>query len=330
MNKQAKILPKLVRLGAMDIPKTPRLLMRHRTPGELGALERTVGGAIDKVVTNPIEKGLRAVGTDKAIGHGVSAVSRLSEASPVIPGTNKLRLLPQFGADHAARNAWAMNKGRQAVRAVAENPVAALAPGGAVLPVADRVLGKLFPIKTAEAFRDELMKIAAVTPYQQGTDWSCSAACLKAVLAGYGTEISEQEAIEAIGTRQGRGAEVDEVAAGARNIGFEAFDYAFDSLEQAQIVLDRGIPIICDFQSFNHPGKGHYVVLTKIDDAGAHIMDPNTPGNQRLLTPDHLDARWWDRTMAPPHRLVQRWGVIVLPPVGSEEPNDQAPVGTVS
>src|SRR4051812_42778084 len=143
-----------------------------------------------------------------------------------------------------------------------------------------------------------MLKQAQVEPYQQATQWTCSAACLKAVLQHYGREISEEEAVQAIGAREGRGAEVTEIAEGARALGFDAFDFCFEDMGQVQLLLDEDIPIICDVQSFNNPGKGHYVVLTSVDDAGAHIMDPNTPGNSRLLTVDHLEARWWDHTMA--------------------------------
>jgi ABC-type bacteriocin/lantibiotic exporter with double-glycine peptidase domain len=159
-----------------------------------------------------------------------------------------------------------------------------------------------------------MIKDAQALPYQQGTQWSCSAACLKAVLEHYGMSVTEQECIEAIGTMENKGAEVDMIAAGARNLGLDAFDFEFISLDQARLLLDKDMPIICDVQSFNHPGKGHYVILNQIDDQGVHLMDPNTPGNQRLLTPDHMDARWWDWTMAKPHQLKEKWGVVVLPP----------------
>lgn len=161
---------------------------------------------------------------------------------------------------------------------------------------------------------DWLLKEAKVEPYQQLTKWTCSAACLRAVLLHYGQDVSEEELVQVIGARPNRGAEVTEIAEAARKLGYDSFDFAFESLEQAKVVLEQDMPIICDFQSFNHPGKGHYVVLTKIDEQGAHLMDPNTSGNYRLLTLDHVDARWWDRTMAAPHDLVIRWGVVVLPP----------------
>jgi len=125
---------------------------------------------------------------------------------------------------------------------------------------------------------------------------------------------SEEELVDLIGARPGRGAEVDEIAHAAHKLGLDSFDYSFSSLDQAKMLLDDGIPIICDIQSFNYEGKGHYVVLTHIEGDNVYLMDPNSPGNQRVLTREHMDARWWDHTMASPHQLVEKWGVVVLPP----------------
>lgn len=155
-------------------------------------------------------------------------------------------------------------------------------------------------------------KEAQVSPYQQKTQWTCSAACLKAVLAHYGQNIPEMQLIEAIGAKKGRGAECDEIAAAARKLGFDAFEYSFESIDQAKSLTDADMPIICDIQSFNNPGKGHYVVMTAIDDQ-VHLMDPNTPTNERVISREEMDERWWDRAMAPPHSMMPKWGIIVLP-----------------
>jgi predicted double-glycine peptidase len=168
--------------------------------------------------------------------------------------------------------------------------------------------------------KKELTKTAAVDPYQQETQWSCSAACLKAVLTHWGTNLSEQQAIEAVGAREGRGAECDQIATAARNLGFAAFEYSFDSIDQAKVLLDQDIPIICDIQSFNHPGKGHYVVMVAADDQRVELMDPNTPGNWRVISRAEMDQRWWDRAMAPPHDLMPKHGIVIIPSEDSGEP----------
>jgi len=48
------LIERLVRLGATDIPKTPRLLMRHRGPGELKALQEGVEHSWGENVTKPL------------------------------------------------------------------------------------------------------------------------------------------------------------------------------------------------------------------------------------------------------------------------------------
>lgn len=174
------------------------------------------------------------------------------------------------------------------------------------------------PMSERDAFKQAVFehmmsKEAQVSPYQQKTQWTCSAACLKAVMAHWGQNIPELIVIDAVGARKGRGAECDQIAAAARKFGFLAFEYSFDSLDQAKVLLDQDIPIICDIQSFNNPGKGHYVVMTAVEDT-VELMDPNTPGNHRSISREEMDERWWDRAMAPPHQEMPKWGIVVIPP----------------
>ena len=157
-------------------------------------------------------------------------------------------------------------------------------------------------------------KAAQVSPYQQKTQHTCSAACLVAVLTHYGFEADEHDVSGIIGVRQKGGAETTQIAEAARRLGLDAFEYSFSSLEQASVLTEQDIPIIADIQSFKHPGSGHYVVITKIDDHGVHLMDPNVDGNVRTISHEEMDSRWWDRAMKPPHPLMPKWGVVVLPP----------------
>lgn len=187
-------------------------------------------------------------------------------------------------------------------------------PPGPVFGGIKRVLQSK-PVQAALPLVDqasEFLKIARVLPYQQKTQYSCSAACLKAVLEHWGADrYAEHEIMRAVGVSDRGGAEVDQITRGAKELGFDAYDKCFSSLDEARELTDRDIPIIADFQSFNNPGKGHYVVITSIDDDVVHLMDPNTDGNQRVITRAECEKRWWDRTMAPPHKLMPRWGVVV-------------------
>ncbi len=56
MEKTA-LIERLVRLGATDVPNTPRLLMKHRSPGELAQLQQGVTNAFGKIEA-PLKQGL--------------------------------------------------------------------------------------------------------------------------------------------------------------------------------------------------------------------------------------------------------------------------------
>jgi len=172
----------------------------------------------------------------------------------------------------------------------------------------------MFSLLGYAAERLGFTKEAQVSPCQQITQWTCSAACLKAVLNHWGHDFPETVLTLAIGAKKGRGAETTEIVEAAKFFGFEAFEKSFDSLDAAGKLANLGAPIICDIQSFNHPGKGHYVVLTGINDEGVHLMDPNVEGNTRVITPEEMEERWFDHAMAPPHVEMIRWGVVVYPP----------------
>lgn len=280
------------------------------------AVQDKVIGGVTNYVNRPIESALRGTGVHKAISKAYEHGTR------PIPGT------PQFVQpvmhDPAQRRAYGQWRADDIVHTFANNPevVGALAipaPGVAETYLAGKhLLGRALGggVKKLAAFTwsfsDEIEKLAQVSPYQQKTQWTCSAACLKAVLEHWGTRLPELVVIEAIGTKKGRGAECDEIAAAARKLGFSAFEYSFDSIDQAKVLLDQDIPIICDVQSFNSPGKGHYVVMTSVDDM-VELMDPNTPGNQRTISREEMDERWWDHAMAPPHDLMPKHGIIIVP-----------------
>lgn len=276
-------------------------------------VQQAVTGGITRRVNEPLERGLRRGGVHKAIAkiyeHGMKP----------IPGTPKL--VQPVIPERVGRAAYGQWRADDIVHTMANNPEI-IGVGAIPLPgTTEAILGgkhllrKALGVKTA-AFADELEKIAQVQPYQQKTQWSCSASCLKAVAAHHGVRVPELSAIELVGAQPGRGAECDQIAAAARKLGFLAFEYSFASLEQAKFLLDQDIPIICDIQSFNHPGKGHYVVMVAIDDKRVELMDPNTPGNWRVVSHAEMNARWWDRAMAPPHDMMWKYGIVVVPPEG--------------
>lgn len=284
-------------------------------PAKSQAINNKVVSGITNYVNKPLESGLRRSGIHKAI-------SKIYEHGTYpIPGTPKF-IQPVMPLQEQ-RRAYGNWKADSIVNIVANNPEVL---AGAAIPVpgtteailgGKHLIGKALGVKKlasyVPSFAAELEKTAEVSPYQQKTQWTCSAACLKAVLNHWGTQVPEIELIQAIGARPNRGAECNEIAEAARKLGFLAFEYSFDSIEQARVLLEQDIPIICDVQSFNHPGKGHYVVMVAANDRFVQLMDPNTSGNWRVISRSEMENRWWDRAMAPPHDLMPKWGIVVIP-----------------
>ena len=168
-----------------------------------------------------------------------------------------------------------------------------------------------------------LEKQGEVLPYQQETQHTCSAACLRAVLLHYGLDVPEKKLAELIGVTK-NGAEVDQITSAAKKLGFHAYDKSL-TVGEAKRLLKDGVPIICDIQSFTKPGTGHYVVLTSMDEDGVEWMDPNVKGNRRRLTHEEWASRWWDRAMKHPHEDMVRWGVVISPNEKTAEDGDRLP-----
>jgi predicted GNAT family acetyltransferase/predicted double-glycine peptidase len=277
-------------------------------------IRNNIVGGITRNVNQPIENALHRSGVRNVISKAYQVGTR------PVPGPLGKKVIPFVGQPYMPhpeqRRAYGNWRADDIVHTIANNPEAGLAlaapaisPVMAAFPTTSTYLGAKGLAGRALGMKKE----AAVAPYQQKTDWTCSAACFKAVLNHFGIDVSEDQAVELIGTRPGRGAECDEIVNAARAMSLDSFEYSFDSIEQAKILIDQDIPIICDIQSFNHPGKGHYVVLTKIDPDSVELMDPNTPGNIRTISRAEMETRWWDRAMRPPHNLMTKWAVIILP-----------------
>lgn len=286
------------------------------------AVNNSVVNGITNYVNKPIEAGLRRGGVHKLISKAYEY------GTTPIPGTPKF--VQPVMPHPEQRRAYGNWKADNIVHTISNNPELL---AGAAVPIpgtteailgTKHLLGRVLGVKKLASFipsfANELEKTAEVSAYQQETQWTCSAACLKAVANHYGLPLDEETAVQSIGTRPNRGAECNEIAEAARALGFLAFEYSFESIDQANVLLEQDIPIICDIQSFNNPGKGHYVVMVAVSHQHVKLMDPNTPGNWRIISKQEMEARWWDRAMAPPHEMMPKWGIVIVP---SEESADE-------
>lgn len=165
------------------------------------------------------------------------------------------------------------------------------------------------------------MTLGEPQPIQQLTRYSCGAVCLLAIAEDYGISgLDEATVARLIGVTK-NGAFPVQLVAAAKRLGLPAEERRFRTLAEAKSVTDKGVPIIANILSFTQPGGGHFVIITKIDDAGVHLMDPNVAGNRRLLSHEEMMRRWQTR---------QGSGVVVLRPGAAlgalEEPTRRWPI----
>jgi ABC-type bacteriocin/lantibiotic exporter with double-glycine peptidase domain len=157
-----------------------------------------------------------------------------------------------------------------------------------------------------------MIKVAKVRPYQQETQRTCSAACLRAVLLHHGRDVPERILSEAIGVGK-FGAELYQIVGTARALGFKARQVEFKTLGDAIELVQKDLPLICDVQSWTKKGSGHYVVLVNVHAGTANIMDPNVHGNWRSMSVKDFDSRWWDGDSVFRGKTLRRAAVIVEP-----------------
>jgi hypothetical protein len=84
--EKAAIVERLARLALTDIPKTPRLLMRHRSPGELAQVQHGVQGAIERL-KEPVRRGVGSLTArlpEGRLQRGVSQMANLAIDNPEI------------------------------------------------------------------------------------------------------------------------------------------------------------------------------------------------------------------------------------------------------
>jgi len=151
--------------------------------------------------------------------------------------------------------------------------------------------------------------LGQVDPYQQTTPYSCGPAALLAVMRHLGDyRLSEPELMALVGAKPEVGSSVIQVVNAARFMGMRSAVRQFSSLDEAKKWTDAGVPVIAGVASFRLPGKRHFVVITAVDAINAFLMDPNTPGNRRILSRSEMDSRWKDATG------YDRLGVVVWRP----------------
>jgi predicted double-glycine peptidase len=148
---------------------------------------------------------------------------------------------------------------------------------------------------------------------RQGTDYSCGASVVQAILAYYGINRREDVIIQTIGTNHQNGTSPDQIVKGLKQFGVEAKVTTLD-IESLKDEVNAGRPAIIDLQAYS-PDKppvdyvhdqddGHYAVAIGYHDNKFTFEDPSS-FNRTYLTVEDLKKRWHD--MGVSNRAIVTW-----------------------
>ena len=140
----------------------------------------------------------------------------------------------------------------------------------------------------------------------------CGPASLKAVLAYYGVEKTEDELKQLSGATEEDGVPPEGIVRAAKALGFRAYFKQNASLEELKGWLGKKVPVIIDWYSTD---EGHYSVLTAIQDGNVYMKDPEL-GTEREMPLDKFERVWFDfDSPSKEHKgLGSRQIVVILPP----------------
>jgi predicted double-glycine peptidase len=151
----------------------------------------------------------------------------------------------------------------------------------------------------------------AFVPIVDQTPGYCGPSSLKAVLAYYGVEITEEEVAELVGATRDDGVGADALVQGAKSLGFDAWYKDDASFADVERFVDAGIPVIIDWFS---EMDGHYSVVVDVEPDGITFMDPET-ANYRTLDRESFLRLWFDfeEELPEPGNIIVQRIIVVLP-----------------
>jgi len=147
--------------------------------------------------------------------------------------------------------------------------------------------------------------ILNVPDTRQGTDYSCGASSLQAVLMYWGEEYSETELMEMLHTSPEQGTHPDDIVRVSKELGYEAELRENLTLEDLERSIQEGVPVIVDGQAWRDGEdlkkpwsevweSGHYMVVVGFDGDKVCFEDPSLLGSKGVMTRQEFLDRWHD------------------------------------
>jgi len=139
----------------------------------------------------------------------------------------------------------------------------------------------------------------------QGTDYSCGASALQAVLMFWGKEYGETELMDKLHTDPKDGTNPRDIVRVAQDLGLKAELRDNLALSDLEAPLKHGLPVIVALQAWrdgedmNRPWSevwesGHYMVLIGMDEKNLYFEDPSLLGSRGFIPRTEFVERWHD------------------------------------
>ncbi len=109
--------------------------------------------------------------------------------------------------------------------------------------------------------RDGIDFILPVATFNQSTNYSCGAVALQIVFEYLGKRVSEKQLIRLAKTTPEKGTDPKDLASTARKLGFKVQWSERWTEAAVRKTLERGYPVIVNFQDTPQLGEGHYAVI---------------------------------------------------------------------
>jgi ABC-type bacteriocin/lantibiotic exporter with double-glycine peptidase domain len=154
-----------------------------------------------------------------------------------------------------------------------------------------------------------MAKILPVPHFRQSPGL-CGASALRAALAYWGQEHTEQELAELSGSDPDIGVEAPGLVEAAKKIGFNGFYHDDADLDDLARYLDLGLPVIVNWWSED---EGHFSVVVGMDDKYVYMVDPEKNVHYSRVSIDDFSRNWFDFKEPEQRDLTRRRLVVIAP-----------------
>jgi len=128
----------------------------------------------------------------------------------------------------------------------------------------------------------------------QITGYACGAAALKIILDYYGKFLSQKEVMALVKTTKEKGTDVKDIVSASKKLGFSVIWKQGWTINEVKKTLEKGIPIIANFQLKHKIGEGHYATIIGFTNREFILSDPHSDFSFRKMNINRFMEYWYE------------------------------------